>query len=132
MLFLSLIISFFIAILTGLGVGGGGLFVIYLALFTDTPQLAAQGINLFFFLFSAGSSVIVHLTQRKIYLSAVVIMASAGIIGAIVGAFVSGYVDQALLRKIFGAMLMISGIISLKKSFKEKIPNKKAIEENNF
>ena len=49
---LDIIVSFAIALLSGLGVGSGGLLVIYLTLYAGTPQLQAQGVNLVFFLFS--------------------------------------------------------------------------------
>lgn len=114
MVIITLIAALVIAVLSGLGVGGGGLFVIYLALFTDTPQLAAQGINLLFFLFSAGSSVIVHLSRRQIFGGAVAIMALSGILGAVLGCLLSAHIDEGLLRKIFGGMLAVSGIISLR------------------
>ena len=117
MLIFTVAVSFIIAVLSGLGVGGGGLFVIYLALFTDVPQLAAQGINLVFFLFCAGASVAVHITKRKILFSAVAIMALSGLVGALLGSLISSRIDQDLLRKIFGAMLTLTGIISLRSSF---------------
>lgn len=115
MLLISMLSAFIIAALSGMGVGGGGLFVIYLSLFTDTPQLIAQGMNLLFFLFSAGASVTVHIKERHIYFVAVGIMAAAGIVGSLLGAYTAGLVNQSLLRKIFGIMLIISGILSLKK-----------------
>ena len=118
MLIISLIISFFISILSGLGVGGGGLFVIYLALFTETPQLTIQGINLAFFLFSASASLIVHLTRRKIFFLAVIVMSFFGVIGALGGSVLSRYVGQELLRKAFGIMLIFAGSLSLVKAFK--------------
>ena len=116
MLTISLITAFFVAILSGLGVGGGGLFVIYLALFTNLPQLQIQGINLAFFLFSSSASLSVHLTKRKIFWSAVFVMSLAGILGAILGSLLSIKIEETVLRKIFGAMLVISGILSLKHS----------------
>ena len=109
-----MISAFLIATLSGMGVGGGGLFVIYLLLFTDTPQLIAQGMNLLFFLFSAGASVTVHFSQRRIYFFAVGIMAVSGILGSLLGAYTVKFINQDLLRKIFGIMLIISGILSLK------------------
>lgn len=115
MLIFSIVSAFLIAALSGMGVGGGGLFVIYLSLFTDTPQLLAQGMNLLFFLFSAGASVTVHLQKRKIYFTAVGIMAVSGILGSLLGAYAAELVSQSLLRKIFGVMLIISGILALKK-----------------
>lgn len=115
MLLISMLSAFLIAALSGMGVGGGGLFVIYLSLFTDTPQLIAQGMNLLFFLFSAGASITVHIQKRHIYFTAVGIMAGAGILGSLLGSYTAGLVNQGLLRKIFGVMLIISGILSLKK-----------------
>ena len=107
------IVSFLIAALTGMGVGGGGLFVVFLNIFTDTPQLTAQGINLLFFLFSSGSAVCIHLSKRIIYTSAVITMIIFGLFGAVSGSLLSSIVPQTLLRKIFGAMLVSSGILSL-------------------
>ena len=113
---LTILIVFIIAALSGMGVGGGGLFVIYLSLFTATPQLMAQGINLLFFLLCAGSSLLFHLQKRKIYFVAVAIMAGAGIVGSLLGSTVAAQIDESILRKIFGVMLVISGIITLKRS----------------
>ncbi len=116
---ISVIVAFIISILSGLGVGGGGLFVIYLALFTDTPQLTIQGVNLVFFLFSASASLLIHLQKRKIFFLAVCIMSLFGIIGALAGSFLSANVEEALLKKAFGIMLILSGSISLFKTRKK-------------
>ena len=112
----TVIASFIIAALSGMGVGGGGLFVVFLAVFTDTPQITAQGINLLFFLFSAGSAVCVHLSKRKIFGTVVLTMAVFGALGAVVGSLLTSVINEALLRKIFGIMLVISGISSFRKS----------------
>ncbi|MBR2388602.1 MAG: sulfite exporter TauE/SafE family protein [Clostridia bacterium] len=115
---ISIIVAFIISVLSGLGVGGGGLFVIYLALFTNTPQLTVQGINLAFFLFSASASLVIHLQKRRIFFLAVCIMSLFGIAGAIAGSFLSSKIDESLLRKAFGVMLVLSGSISLFKKQK--------------
>ena len=47
------VVAFFASALAAMGVGGGGLLVIYLTLVRATEQISAQGINLFFFLFSS-------------------------------------------------------------------------------
>ena len=59
------------AVLSGLGVGSGGLLVIYLTLIEGYEQIGAQGVNLLFFLFSSGSAMLYHLVHRKIYYSVV-------------------------------------------------------------
>ena len=112
---ISSIAALIISALSGMGVGGGGLFVIYLALLTDTPQLAAQGMNLLFFLFSAGASLIVHVQKRQILWWAVGLMIAVAIPGAMVGTFLAEYVSGGLLRKIFGGMLVTGGILALQK-----------------
>ena len=114
MSYLTIFVFFIFAVMSGLGIGGGGLMVIYLALFTNVGQLAAQGINLVFFLFSSGASILVHLSKRKILTGAVVIMSVSGISGAIAGSLISGMIDQGMLRKIFGIMLIICGMISFR------------------
>ena len=109
----TILITFLLAALSGMGVGGGGLFVIYLSLFTNTPQLTAQGMNLLFFLLSSGASVTIHLRHRTICYSAVFVMASFGIVGALFGASISAHLPAHLLRQIFGGMLVVSGILAL-------------------
>ena len=112
---LTLFIPFAVAVLSGMGVGGGGLFVIYLALFTDTPQLVAQGMNLLFFLFSSSASLTVHVTQRKLYPALIALLVLSGLVGAWLGSFLAERLHALLLRRIFGVMLVTTGVLSLKK-----------------
>ena len=112
---LSFIGAFLCALLSGLGVGGGGIFIVFLNLFSDLPQLTAQGINLLFFLFSSGSAVCVHLRHRTIYGTAVLTMAAFGIIGSLLGLFLARILSEQILRKIFGMLLVVSGILTLQK-----------------
>ena len=106
---LNIVSSFFIAVLSGLGVGSGGLFVIWLTLAVGTPQLAAQGLNLLFFLFSAGASLVIHVSRRKILWGTVGILIVLGIVGSLLGNFIAGFVSASLSKKLFGAMLILSG-----------------------
>ena len=94
----AVIISFLISVLSGMGVGGGGLFVIYLSIFTSTPQLAAQGMNLLFFLFSSFASVVVQINRRKIRFAAVTFMAAFGVLGAFAGAYLTRFLPEEYLR----------------------------------
>lgn len=115
-LWFSALVALLIAALSGMGVGGGGLFVIYLSLLTDTPQLAAQGMNLLFFLFSSGASMVIHLQKRRILWWAVGWMILLAIPSSLLGTLLSSLVSQSLLRKIFGGMLVTAGILSLQKT----------------
>ncbi len=113
-------VALLIALISGLGVGGGGLFAVYLSMCTDTPQLSVQGFNLLFFIFCAASSVCVQLFKRKIMFKVVSIMAISGVLGALGGSMLAAFVKEELLRKIFGVMLVGTGIISLRNSPKNK------------
>ena len=115
-----IIVAFLIALLSGLGVGGGGLFAVYLALFTDISQLAVQGFNLLFFLFAAGASVTLQLFCRKIMFWAIAIMAGAGLIGALLGTLTTSFLPEEWLRRAFGVLLVASSILSFVSSRKKK------------
>ena len=111
--------TFLIAVLSGMGVGSGGLFVIWLTFATDLPQLTSQGLNLLFFLFASGASMLVHLTKRKILWGTVAFLVVSGILGSFLGSFVAGILPTSVIRMIFGAVLFLSGIYSLFKKPKE-------------
>ena len=109
----EIIIAFLIAALSGLGVGSAGLLVVWLVSAGGLEQLAAQGVNLYFFLFSSSSSLLVHLRRRKILWGAVLLMSAFGIIGALIGTGIATRADPALLRRLFGFMLLGAGGLSL-------------------
>ena len=117
---LQFFLSFLMAVLSGLGVGGGAVFILYLAIFTTTPQLLAQGMNLLFFLFSSASSLVIHLTKRTLYPFLIFLLATSGLFGAFLGTFIAPHVPASLLRKILGGILVITGIVTLKKKEKSQ------------
>jgi uncharacterized membrane protein YfcA len=108
----AFIIPIVLAVLSGMGLGGGGLFVIYLKLFAGGEQLEMQAINLLFFIFAAGASLTLHLLRRKIYVSAIILAASAGVVGSLIGSWIATIIKSDLLGVIFGLMLICAGIYS--------------------
>ena len=115
---IDFLVSCGVALLSGLGVGSGGLLVVFLTEYRAVGQLFAQGVNLIFFIFSSGASTAVNLRARNICYGAVTVMSVGGAIGAIVGALVASMLDPDLLRIGFGAMLLIGGIPSFIRSLK--------------
>ena len=61
---LNIIVGFLVAMLMGMGVGGGGLFVIFLTLCLNFGQINAQGTNLMFFIITIIASFLVHIKKR--------------------------------------------------------------------
>lgn len=104
------------AVLSGLGLGSGGLLVIYLTIFGEYQQITAQGINLLFFLFSSGSAMVYHFFHRKINYGVVLTLVCSGMVGALVGTALVKVLGGPAVRKIFGFMLVISGVLALKKA----------------
>lgn len=113
MYILDTAVAFFASMLASMGVGGGGLLVIYLTLVKGTEQLGAQGINLFFFLFGAFPAMCVHLFKRKINAGILIPLCFFGVAGTLFGYFVMTLLPRALLGKAFGALLLVSGVIAL-------------------
>ena len=114
---MKLLISFFIALLMGMGVGGGGLFVIYLTLCLGYEQALGQGTNLLFFLIAGASSLIFHLKRRKIVPWQVTIMIIFGCLGSIIFARLLNFTDTGYAKIALGTLLFVSGAVTLYKSF---------------
>lgn len=110
---LEFIVGFLVALLSGLGIGGGGLLVIYLVLVESLDQLTAQSINLTFFLFSSTAAMLVHLTKRRLNFKLICFLAVFGCVGAILGSKLAADIDPTIIKKAFGILLLASGIFSL-------------------
>ena len=106
-------VALIIAALSGMGVGGGGLFALYLKYFSEYSQIEIQAVNLIFFLFASGASLVIHLQRRKIYFLAVAIMIVFGIVGSLLGSSLALVINGAVLGKIFGGMMVAAGVYSL-------------------
>ncbi|MBE6661864.1 MAG: sulfite exporter TauE/SafE family protein [Ruminococcaceae bacterium] len=110
------IVAFIIAVLSGMGIGSGGFLVIYLTLAEGMPQLAAQGINLLFFLFSSAASLFLHMRKRRLFGGAILAMSAMGVLGSPLGSLAAAVLPSGVLRKLFGGMLILSGMLALRKS----------------
>lgn len=127
-LWITCIAAFGTAILSGLGLGSAGLFVLYLTLIAGIAQVEAQSINLLFFLFSAGASFLFHIRHRVVPLPYVLFLVCCAVPGSLLGTWLLGVLDIALVRKLFGGMLIVTAIPSLigkRRPEKEKSASKK-------
>ncbi len=97
-------------ILGSMGLGGGGILIIYLSLLTETKQLTAQGINLLFFVPIGILSVIIYSFKKQIKWKATLKIAIFGIIGAVVGILLADFLGGNITRKIFGGLLILMGV----------------------
>lgn len=114
---IDLIAGLLFGALAGMGVGGGGLLVIYLTLFDGVGQREAQGINILFFIFASGAAMLYHINKRKINFAFVLLCSITGCIFAVIGSLSAAAVHPDILRKLFGGMLVLAGGFSLWRSF---------------
>lgn len=117
---LSIIISFIIAMLMGMGVGGGGLFIIYLTQCLNFDQMTSQGTNLIFFILAGGASLIYHFRKRKIYPLQILVMITLGMLGSYIFSHLANAVDPHIPKIVLGALLTVSGAYTLVATFIKK------------
>ncbi len=106
---LDLSIAFTVAILCGLG-GGGGIFVIYLTVALGMAQVTAQGVNLIFFLSSALGAFTVNSKNKLIDFRSYAVISLAGIPMAVIGSIAAASVGNGLLSRMYGGLLVLSGL----------------------
>ena len=97
-------------VLSGFGIGGGSLLMVWMTAVLSMEQRAAQGINLLYFLPTAACALIFHTKNKMICWRAVLPAALAGCITAALGATLARNLDMALLRKLFGGFLILVGL----------------------
>ena len=108
-----LIIGTALGFLAGIGVGGGSLLILWLTLVLDMDHPQARIINLLFFLPSAIVASIFRWRQGKLEIKKVLPAIIAGCIAAGICSFLSSSMDIALLQKLFGGLLILTGIREL-------------------
>ncbi len=109
MLALSLIAGLVCGVLSGFGIGGGSLLMVYLTAVAAMDQKMAQGINLLYFLPTSIGALIFHIRNKMICWKAVIPAAVCGSITAALSAWLASSMDVELLRKLFGGFLLIVG-----------------------
>ena len=113
MVWIDIIATFIVATLAGMGIGSGGLMVLYLTLIRNAPQITAQGFNLLFFLFASASSMVIHLLRRNIFWLVVLIMILAGLPAAYLGTRCAMWLPDAWGTRLFGLFLVIVGLVGV-------------------
>lgn len=101
-------------IISGFGIGGGSLLVLYLTVFAGVSQYTAGGINLLYFIGCAPAALIGHIRQRNIVWSAVLWCSLAGLATAIPVSLLAANLNTGLLHRLFGVVLLYIGIKELK------------------
>ena len=100
-------------VLSGFGVGGGTLLLVYMTVFAGLDQHLAQGINLLYFLPAGLLALPAHVKNGYIEKPVLVPAIGAGLVCAALAAWVATALDVTLLRKCFGGFLVLIGVMEL-------------------
>lgn len=118
-----ILIAIFSALLSGMGIGGGALFVMLSTLLLGFEQKTAQAINLIMFLSAGISSTIFNFKNKVIKKELAKKIVPLVIIGSFIGTIIVKNIQSEDLRLYFsifmaliGAYEIISSVISIKKA----------------
>lgn len=117
---LNLIVSSVLGVLSGLGIGGGSLLIIWLTVINKMDYPAAKYINLLFFLPSASIAAGSYLLQKKTHIRRVFLAAATGCIAAVGFTILSSSWNTVLLKKLFGGLLLLAALRELKYKQQQK------------
>lgn len=97
-------------VLSGFGIGGGSLLLIYMTTFAGVEQNLAQGVNLLYFLPTAATALPAHIKNHYIEKKALLPAIVSGLVGTALAAWAATTLEVGLLRKCFGVFLIVIGV----------------------
>ena len=108
-------------VISGFGIGGGSILMVWMTAVAMLDQRTAQGINLLYFIPTSIGALIFHIKNKMICWKAVVPAVIFGCFTAAAAAWFASSLDVRILRKLFGGFLLVIGISEL---FKQKDQNR--------
>lgn len=110
---IALIAGLTLGFLAGLGVGGGSLLILWLTLVLGMDPDIARAINLMFFLTAAGAVSLFRWRKGTLDLKQLLPAIITGCLSAALFSWLRGYLHTELANKLFGILLLCTGIREL-------------------
>jgi uncharacterized membrane protein YfcA len=110
---ISLILGTALGFLSGLGIGGGSLLILWLTLVMELDPQTARTVNLLFFLPSALTAAYFRWHQGTVHLKKLLPAILGGCTAALVFSLLSSGLVTGLLKKLFGLLLIVTGLREL-------------------
>ena len=105
----DLIVGTVLGLLAGIGTGGGSLLLLWLTAVRGIPPEEARTVNLLFFLPSALMATVLRKGRARPSYKSLVPAIAAGCVAAAAASLLGRNVDTALLKKLFGGLLIAAG-----------------------
>ena len=106
---LKIFIGTLLGFLSGLGVGGGSLLMLWLTLVQKLPRQEAGAVNLMFFIPAALIATWFQRSRGTVSLKNLLPAILSGCISALLFSWLGQSVDTAVLKKGFGVLLIYTG-----------------------
>ncbi|RKJ40575.1 sulfite exporter TauE/SafE family protein [Acutalibacter sp. 1XD8-33] len=103
-------IGFLTGILSGFGIGGGSLLLLWLTAVQGIEQLQAGGTNLLYFISCALPAIWGHIKNGLMETQAVLWCSLGGVPVCIAASLAAAGMDTSLLRRCFGAFILAVGL----------------------
>jgi uncharacterized membrane protein YfcA len=107
---ISILTGALLGFLSGLGVGGGSLLVLWLTLVRGVEPSAARNVNLLFFLPCACIAAVFRWKQGSLPVKKILPAILSGCAAALLFSLIGTNMDVTILKKLFGALLILTGI----------------------
>ena len=107
---ISAIVGAVLGFLAGLGIGGGSLLILWLTVVQGMDPVTARGINLIFFLPCAAVSLYFRRKTGTLRFRPLLPAVIAGCLSAICASILAEGMDLNLLKRLFGGLLIITGL----------------------
>lgn len=112
-LVLMILIGSVLGFLSGIGVGGGSLLMLWLTLVLRLEYTIARNINLLFFIPAALIASLFRWRQGSLNIKKILPAILCGCISATCLSFAGKHLDISILKKLFGVLLLITGLREL-------------------
>lgn len=110
---IAVLIGALTGVLSGLGVGGRTLLLLWMTAVMGMDQARAGGVNLLYFIACALPAVFGHIKNGLIEKKAVFWCVIFGVPACITGSLLAAGMDMGLLKRLFGGFILIIGVKEL-------------------
>lgn len=100
-------------VLGGMGMGGGTVLIPLLSIFYKVSQHTAQAVNLVAFIPMAVLAIIIHLKNKLIDFSRILLIIIPGVLACVLGCYVARAISGETLKRLFGGFLVILSVFQL-------------------
>lgn len=109
----AILVGTMLGVLSGLGVGGGSLLILWLTLVLDVESSNARTMNLLFFLPAATISCLFRWKQGRLPIKKLLPAVITGCLSAVAFSYLGQEMDGDWIKKLFGVLLLVTSIREL-------------------